>query len=1146
MPCGGSTEAGAAATVVSGGEESMRGVRYPAESDRSCGAEVRESPAAPEGANQMRAITAGLALWFASGFMAVAGPQDDLDALNTRVEELYANGDYAGATKVALHAVKVAERQFGKDAVETGVPINNLAGLYESQGKYAEAEPLCKRALAIAEKAFGPDHPNTAQSLTNLAGLYQSQAKFAEAEPLCKRALAICEKALGPDHPDTAQNLNDLAELYGSQAKYGEAEPLHKRALEIFEKVLGPDHPYTATSLTNLAGLYQSQGKSAEAEPLCKRALAIAEKALGPDHPDTAQSLNNLAEIYRSQGRYTEAEPLCKRALAIYEKALGPDHPDTAQSLNNLAEVYGSQGRYAEAEPLFKRALAIYEKALGPDHPDTAQSLNDLAELYLSQARYSEAEALQKRVLAICEKALGPDHPDTATSLNNLAGLYESQGRYAEAEPLYKQSLGITEKAVGLDHPDTATRLHNLAGLYQSQGEYVKAEPLYKRALAICENALGPDHPDTAGSLNSLAEMYCFQGKYAEAEPLLRRALAIREKALGADHPETALSLNNVAVREASLGRYADAANLIDRSRRGTRRHVARVLPSLSAAEQAVFLQAEYEASFHGALTLGVIQESAPQIASLSAGWLANGKSVGQEAASQQIIVARQSENPATAAAVAALTGVRGNLGRLAQMTPAPEQAAAYRSKLAELQAEENRLVHEIGGQLAALDRDEPWVEIDAIRKNIPAGSVLVDIARFYIYDFAAKGQDLPWQPARYAAWIAPPAGAGDVTIVDLGDAAEIDALVAAYRGAIEAQLVNLDAAGPLAARVLRPILAALPSGGGKVEELILSPDGALWLVPWQALPLEDGSFAIERYAIRTLTSARDLVPPPADAAPKGAASPPLLVADPAFDEAPSGTKASPGDVASAALPAAAGRVLEKVDPLPATRREAEAALAPLEKVSGVAASLRVGREATAAGVEREAVRPKVLVLATHGFFLPDQEVKHDERRMLAGTRGIGGTRPLDQATGRPVEDPLLRCGLLFTGANLPAAERGGDDGVLTGAEIVGLDLLGTELVVLSACETGVGRVDVGEGVAGLRQAFQIAGAKSVVATLWQVPDEESSRIMTDFYAHLAAGQPASRALRTAQLDFLEARRKRGGTAADHPYFWAAYGTTGR
>ncbi len=763
-----------------------------------------------------------------------------------------------------------------------------------------------------------------------------------------------------------------------------------------------------------------------------------------------------------------------------------------------------------------------------------ATSLNNLAILYCEMGRYAEAEPLYRRSLEITEKQLGRDHPDVAGSLNNLAILYREMGRYAEAEPLYRRSLEITEKRLGRDHPDVAGSLNNLAILYREMGRYAEAEPLYRRSLEIREKQLGRDHPDVAGSLNNLANLYSDMGRYAEAEPLFRRSLAIREKQLGRDHPDVAQSLNNLANLSATLGRWDEAAGAIDRERRVVRRHVSRVLPALAEAEQLAFLKANDERFLHVALSLALVRRDDPEAVGRSAGWVLNGKAVAQEALAQRALLARDRTDPAAAR----LATVRNQLAALTLAVPKPGQEEDRLREIDRLTAQERELSKQVGQNLGRPARDDPWVAPEEVRRALPDDAVLVEIARFKVGNFQAKGTEKHLGPPHYAAWVIPPAGRGEVRLIDLGEADAIEAAVAAVRRAIQPDVAALRQRGEpeveaalrppleaLAARVLRPLLPQI----GEAKRWVLSPDAALWLVPWAALPLDQGRYAIEDHQISYVVSGRDLV----QAVSRPVAGQALVMADPDYDLDPAAVRQAARQVLrsrEAPSPDLALRGLSRsfqlgsVARLPGTATEAKAIEPKLLAFAGVAPILYTDRWALES-VFKAFQRPRVVLLSTHGFFLDDQkeEPRNDDGRLLEGQRS--GPKLSVRS-----ENPLLRCGLLLAGCNRPQAGAD-EDGVLTGLEIVGTDLRGTELVVLSACETGLGQVRNGEGVAGLRQAFQLAGAQTVVATLWQVPDKESARLMITFFDNLASGQGKAEALRGATgPDPVTARAERGGT----------------
>ncbi|MEZ6126042.1 MAG: CHAT domain-containing tetratricopeptide repeat protein [Planctomycetaceae bacterium] len=1078
------------------------------------------------------------------------------NALGEEYVKLFQKGKIAEAIDPARRSLALLESVFGPDDPNIVDALDNLSGFYKLTGRFVDALPLRKRIVMILEKQLGSHHPATIQKLNNLATLYVELGNFAEAEIIFRRAIAGYEKAYGADHPELAISLCNLALACDSQAKYKEAEELYDRAIRIQEKAFGANDVRVAVSVNNLAGLYEMIGDLSKAAAGHRRALKIRETSLSPTDPVVAESLMNLGVVCARQEKFQEALLLHERALRICETTLGPKHRRTSTALNNLALTHQAMGNMPQALALLERASQVTEAAFGEVHPNTATSLNNLAAVNAQMGNGVAAVALYRRSLQIREKVSGRNHPETASALHNLADALSRQGDPKTAEQYYCEALEISEAVSGPNHPDTGAMLNSLANFQNSVGKAAEAEILLLRALRISEETRGKEHSATARAWNDLGLVYRNQGKDSKAEGAFRKAVEIDEKVLGPEHPTTIGTLQNFVLLQAERDR-ASAMESTDVIRRRTRQHVARILPFLSESEQLAYLSKNYNKGLHYALSLGLTDSGNTQLAEYSANWLANGKAVAQDALAQRNL-ANRSITDANREKYDQLQQVRKQLATLAMAGSEADQRNERRLLMEQLTSDERRLSREFGSDSDAdigVDSNA-WVTSQQIRTALAAESVLIDIARVGLYNFNTKFGEHFWQPDRYAAWITPHDPAIKAVCIDLGPASEIDELVEAVRIGIQnagsatgpVHLKGEEAATgemmaelkALSEKILQPLIAHLNG----VREIVLSPDSTLWLAPWTALPVAEDEHLIERYSLRFVISGRDVVTERR----KFPANPPVIIANPLFDQKASDKRISIEAIFKT-LPAAdelttrsfsARSLLPNAPALPNTAIEAMAIQPNLEQYAGDKATLYKERYA----LERiaKALRsPKVVSFATHGFFLPTQPVPLEESSGSTTDQNLRSTAKDGSSTA--FENPLLRCGLLLSGCNNREASVADDDGILTGMEIVSIDFRGTELVVLSACETGIGDVRNGEGVAGLRQAFQLAGAQAVVSTLWQVPDRDSALLMSKFFEELADGKSKSEALRNAQLERIQKRRERYGSA--HPFFWAAFTLTG-
>lgn len=910
--------------------------------------------------------------------------------------------------------------------------------------------------------------------------------RYAAALAPVRAVLALEEKNFGHSDVRIADALVQLATLYRRQGDYGRAEPLYNRALALQEKAFGSVHPAIARTVAGLALLNFEQGHYPRAEGFYRRALAIREKVLGPDDPDVAFSLNGLASLYGTQGKYAQAEQLFQRALAIREKALGPEHPEVAGSLANLAEMDRTLGRYAEAEPLYQRALAILEKTKGVEHPVITVPLDNLAELYRLKGDYTEAERLYRRALAIREKALGPWHPDFASSLNNVAVTLIDQGRYDQAKPLLERALAIRKKGLGLDHPDVAESMTNLAEVAVAQSRYDQAEALYRRALAIVERALGPENADVAAVLVDLAELERWQGRYAQADSLYRRTLAIRTQALGPQHPLLSQALDGLALVAVAQAKPRQGLQWLAQSLDIQEHNLSLTLATGSEKQKRDYLTT---LSKTADIALSLHLQAMPgdaAAARLALTTVLRRKGRVLDFLSDDLAVLRQHLDAGDRQNLDELAGLRAQLAAAIFEPPVDEPQPQYRSRTNALTLRAEKLEADLSRRSADFAVRSTPIAIEAVQRQVPAGAALVELVLYRPCNFKATRASNQFGPPRYAAYLVR-AGA-EPEWLDLGDAARLGTAIGAFRDAVRNRNLPVEqlkgVARALDHRLMQPIRKKL----GQTRQILLSPDSQLHLIPFAALVDEQNRYLVEQYTFSYLGSGRDLLRLARLDAPR---QPPLIVADPDFDAA-SGEEA----------PQLRSIDIRKLHfaPLPATREEGSAIGALWPK-----ARLLTGPEATENAL-RQVQGPSILHVATHGFFL----------------------KRSDQ-----LENPLLRSGLVLAGFN--RRESGTDDGVLTALEVSSLDLRGTQLVVLSACDTGLGDVADGEGIYGLRRALTLAGAQSELVSLWKVGDVATKDLMVDYYRQLRSQVGRAEALRQAQLQMI-ARPELA-----HPFYWSAF-----
>jgi CHAT domain-containing protein/Tfp pilus assembly protein PilF len=1075
---------------------------------------------------------------------AAAAPQTTAESAAGAVQRLLDSAHSSEAEAAARSWVATLETQHATDSLEYAKALDLLADtLTSASSPLSEVQNIIDRSIALKIKLRGENDISIAESL-NILGLRQFRggaysdaiADFTRAWKLEEQPELVVDAAL------KATTLNGLGLSIGAKGDPQKAVEIHQEALEIREKLFGKEDWRTAEVLFSLATDYRGMGDLARSFDFIRRSVDIFERT-NPEHPAAAMAIGALATVYRERAEHLKAKPLFEKSIEIFTRNFGPDSPRlvasynnyglclkslsdfhnaglamekavrisrkangsnssiTAQALGNLGILYQQDGDYSRARTAYESALSILEDTLGPDHQATAAVLTSLGLVLRDMGDLQTALPYIERARAIYQKHFGPENPKTLQLDGNLASIYTKQKNYKAARPLVETTLAADRKTLGENNVTTAGELAALGRILAETGEITKSEDLYRRAIAIYDAVLTPVSYSAAQARAELADVELRAGKFGDSIDLARQSVESLSQLFGSDYNSLGPVLATQAEAELNQGKMSIAFDHALESARVRRRNLLAV--SRSTSERQALLYSENGGNgLDIALRIasaGLVPESRAKL------WdavIRDRALVLDEMAERQRST-REAADPQLTAASRTLKEAREELAKAVVSGPRGKEKD-YVSRVqrlrANLESDERQLAFLSTDYRLRLNRERAGLR--EVAATLSPSSALAAYVRFsdgYLAFVFRSGEKFP-------------------SIIPLASAHQIETLFQQWRAqidrerdfqgheAVKNELSYREAGSALRRAVWDPVAKLLPG----ITNLYITADGVLQLVNLNALPVGQHSYLMETAPLlHVLSAERDIL----KASMAGDAGRQMLAfGRPAFDSkpAPPATERAFRGIHSNCQTYSS---LEFVD-LPSSAREANSVLKMWQAQGKIGISL-IGDRATETAFKEMAAGKSVIHLATHGFFLG---------------KGCAAS-----------EDPLLRSGLALAGANRRSmAGPQQDDGILTAAEVASLDLSSAELVVLSGCDTGDGEIRAGEGVLGLRRAFQIAGARNLVMSLWPVTDDGALAWMTALYkSSFSRNHQISAAVRDASLAQLRARRF--AHESTHPFYWAGF-----
>jgi len=756
---------------------------------------------------------------------------------------------------------------------------------------------------------------------------------------------------------------------------------------------------------------------------------------------------------------------------------------------------------------------------------------------------YEEALTLHEKTLQIYKAVLGTDHPRTALTFDNMAQVLEGLGEYEKARLLYEQALKIRDKVLGKEHIDTANSLNGLASVLVKLSYYDEAKPLYERALKIRKLVLGSEHPSTATCLANLAWLLSNIGNYEEAMPFCEQAIQIKKKILGNEHPSTIAKIDDLSMLHINCGEPGKAWELSKQSIIMSETNLKKLLWSLSEHERLLYA-AKKRAVLDFLLSLAE-NETSCNAREFSYETLIHWKGWVSRSLFQSKDQLRRQLTPEAKNLREQLKQIQSKLSK-ALYTQNIKDKKIHDARLSKLREQRTRIELELLHHLGRLE-EEDRLSIEDLRSALPKNSAIID---FYIHSWhepaVFEEQQLVqrdrWSPPHLSAWIL--RNDGELKHIDLGPANPLQRAVKSFLESLaETRGIILEEETSLTQKTnntLRSLLwDPLASHIRGADKIFISPDTFLGTLPFEVIQREDKSYLIEHYAFVYLQDMASLVRITKRKEESSIEIPRLLVVGDVDYKKRKDFDGQEAEEHYSNLLAQRGSFSSYWASLPETGYEAEVILDMYKDAyehNDIGMMLK-GAEATEERIKTELPKFCIIHLATHGFFQPEGLPSMWEQAQNKSGVAMEMRPEAKRLTGML---PDFLSGLVLAGANHPPQEER-DDGLLTAEELSWLDLSEVDLVVLSACETGLGTPRGGEGMMGLRRSLRQAGVKTVISSLWSVKDESTRELMQNFYFRLWIFKERKReALRGAQLEMLKKNRIEN-TGRGLPSTWGAF-----